>query len=91
MTAVAPHSKGLVSVLRPAAGADFRQLPPAEVGGDPLAEVCEGRRASQGHPDPADWRVARSVFVADDLATAREYALGPAAPIVTTSPKSSTR
>ena len=30
--------------------------------------------------NPADWRVAKSVFVADDLATAREYALGPQSP-----------
>ena len=26
------------------------------------------------HPDPANWRVAKSIFVADDEATAREYA-----------------
>ncbi len=36
-------------------------------------EGCEraGRPA-----DPANWRVARSIFVADDLKTAKEYALG---------------
>jgi alkanesulfonate monooxygenase SsuD/methylene tetrahydromethanopterin reductase-like flavin-dependent oxidoreductase (luciferase family) len=40
-------------------------------------EGCErvGRKA-----DPANWRVARSVFVADDEKTAREYAMGPNSP-----------
>ncbi len=28
-------------------------------------------------PDPADWRVARSIFVAEEDATARRYALDP--------------
>jgi alkanesulfonate monooxygenase SsuD/methylene tetrahydromethanopterin reductase-like flavin-dependent oxidoreductase (luciferase family) len=36
---------------------------------------CEGRERG-GHPvDGADWRVARSIFVADDEETARRYAL----------------
>jgi alkanesulfonate monooxygenase SsuD/methylene tetrahydromethanopterin reductase-like flavin-dependent oxidoreductase (luciferase family) len=30
----------------------------------------------------ANWRVARSIFVADDLATARDYARGPGSPYV---------
>jgi len=30
--------------------------------------------------DPAQWRVARSIFVADDAAVAREYAFGPDSP-----------
>jgi alkanesulfonate monooxygenase SsuD/methylene tetrahydromethanopterin reductase-like flavin-dependent oxidoreductase (luciferase family) len=29
---------------------------------------------------PENWRVARSIFVADDFATARDYALGPQSP-----------
>jgi len=37
--------------------------------------------ARSGHTaDPARWRVAKSVFVADDAATAREYALGAGSP-----------
>jgi alkanesulfonate monooxygenase SsuD/methylene tetrahydromethanopterin reductase-like flavin-dependent oxidoreductase (luciferase family) len=37
--------------------------------------------AMGGRPaDPANWRVGRSVFVADDAATARDYALGPKSP-----------
>ena len=40
----------------------------------PYVEGCErdGRI-----PEPADWRVARSIFVADDDVTARRYALDP--------------
>jgi alkanesulfonate monooxygenase SsuD/methylene tetrahydromethanopterin reductase-like flavin-dependent oxidoreductase (luciferase family) len=34
-----------------------------------------------GRPaDPANWRVAKSVFVSDDMATAKEYALGNQSP-----------
>ncbi len=34
-----------------------------------------------GRPaDPANWRVAKSIFVADDAATARRYATGPDSP-----------
>jgi alkanesulfonate monooxygenase SsuD/methylene tetrahydromethanopterin reductase-like flavin-dependent oxidoreductase (luciferase family) len=41
------------------------------------AEGC----AKAGHAaDPARWRVAKSVFVADDAATARDYATGPDSP-----------
>lgn len=80
VTAVAPFSKGVTEA--------------AARGWDPISanfllrkwvashwpkykEGCErvGRAA-----DPANWRVARSIFVADDMATAREYALGPQSP-----------
>jgi alkanesulfonate monooxygenase SsuD/methylene tetrahydromethanopterin reductase-like flavin-dependent oxidoreductase (luciferase family) len=30
--------------------------------------------------DPVNWRVAKSIFVADDLAQAKAYALGPQSP-----------
>ena len=37
--------------------------------------------ATRGHTaDPAHWRVAKSVFVADDATTARDYALGAGSP-----------
>jgi alkanesulfonate monooxygenase SsuD/methylene tetrahydromethanopterin reductase-like flavin-dependent oxidoreductase (luciferase family) len=44
---------------------------------DVFAETCAetGREA-----DPADWRVAKSIFVADDPGVAREYAHGPSSP-----------
>lgn len=31
-------------------------------------------------PDPSGWRIAKNIFVADDEATAREYAFGPGSP-----------
>ena len=40
----------------------------------------EGCEAGGRTADLANWRVAKSVFVADDLNTAREYATGPASP-----------
>ena len=50
------------------------------MGEDALAELCRGC-ARVGRPaDPANWRVAKSIFVAEDLDTARNYALGPQSP-----------
>jgi len=40
----------------------------------------EGRRRSGLVALPSDWRIAKSVFVADDAATARNYAIGPESP-----------
>lgn len=80
ITAVAPFSKGVTEA--------------AQRGWDPISanfllpcwvkthwpryvEGCEkgGRTA-----DPANWRVAKSLFVADDLATAKRYATEPGSP-----------
>jgi alkanesulfonate monooxygenase SsuD/methylene tetrahydromethanopterin reductase-like flavin-dependent oxidoreductase (luciferase family) len=80
VTAVAPHSKGLVSAAARGwlpISANF--LLPKWVATH-WPKFVEGRQSIGAIPDPTDWRVARSVFVADDLATAREYALGPASP-----------
>lgn len=80
VTAVAPFSKGLVEAA--ARGWDpisANFLLPQWVASHwpKYAEGCEraGRAA-----DPAHWRVAKSVFVADDLATARRYATDPDSP-----------
>jgi len=80
VTAVAPFSKGIVSAA--ARGWDpisANFLLPQWVASHwpKYAEGCEqgGRPAN-----PAQWRVAKSVFVADDLDVAREYALGPQSP-----------
>ncbi|HUB13983.1 MAG TPA: LLM class flavin-dependent oxidoreductase [Acetobacteraceae bacterium] len=40
----------------------------------------EGCASAGNTADPARWRVAKSVFVADDAATARDYALGADSP-----------
>ena len=80
VTAVAPHSKGVTEA--------------AARGWDPISanflmpvwvkshwpRYVEGCTRVGRPADPANWRVAKSVFVADDMATAREYATGPQSP-----------
>ena len=80
VTAVAPFSKGVTEAA--ARGWDpisANFLMPQWVASHwpKYVEGCErvGRAA-----DPFNWRVAKSVFVCDDLNTAREYALGPQSP-----------
>jgi alkanesulfonate monooxygenase SsuD/methylene tetrahydromethanopterin reductase-like flavin-dependent oxidoreductase (luciferase family) len=80
VTAVAPYSKGLVAAAARGwlpISANFLLPKWVATHWPQYAEGCRGA----GLPvNPADWRVAKSVFVADDLATAREYALGPQSP-----------
>lgn len=79
-TVVAPYSKGVVQAAARGwdpISANFL-LPKWVATHWPMyAEGCAlgGRKA-----DPANWRVAKSIFIADDEATAREYALGPNSP-----------
>jgi alkanesulfonate monooxygenase SsuD/methylene tetrahydromethanopterin reductase-like flavin-dependent oxidoreductase (luciferase family) len=80
VTAVAPFSKGVSEAAARGwepISANF--LMPAWVKSHwpKYVEGCEraGREAA-----PANWRVAKSVFVCEELATAREYALGPQSP-----------
>lgn len=80
VTVVAPFSKGVVAAAERGwtpISANFLQ--PAWVASHwPMyAKGCAnaGRVA-----DPADWRVARSIFVADDEATAQRYGKGPDSP-----------
>jgi alkanesulfonate monooxygenase SsuD/methylene tetrahydromethanopterin reductase-like flavin-dependent oxidoreductase (luciferase family) len=74
VTAVAPYSKGVAEA--------------AARGWDPISanfllpkwvkthwpKYVEGCAAGGRRADPASWRVAKSIFVADDMATARRYA-----------------
>jgi alkanesulfonate monooxygenase SsuD/methylene tetrahydromethanopterin reductase-like flavin-dependent oxidoreductase (luciferase family) len=80
VTAVAPFSKGVTAA--------------AERGWDPISanflqpqwvkshwpNYVEGCRTGGRTADPANWRVAKSIFVADDEATARRYATDPNGP-----------
>ena len=82
VTAVAPFSKGVTEAA--ARGWDpisANFLMPQWVASHwpKYVEGCDrvGRPAS-----PANWRVAKSIFIADDLNTAREYATGPQSPYV---------
>lgn len=82
VTAVAPFSKGVTeAAIRGWDPISANFLMPAWVKSHwpKYVEGCElGKRAA----DPANWRVAKSVFVADDAATAKAYALDPNGPYV---------
>lgn len=82
VTAVAPFSKGVVSAAARGwepISANFLMPPWVASHWPKYVEGCEqgGRPA-----DPANWRVAKSIFVAEDEATAREYARGNGSPYV---------
>jgi alkanesulfonate monooxygenase SsuD/methylene tetrahydromethanopterin reductase-like flavin-dependent oxidoreductase (luciferase family) len=80
VTAVAPFSKGVTEA--------------AARGWDPISanflmpvwvkshwpKYAEGCARAGRAADPKNWRVAKSVFVADDDKTARDYAAGPGSP-----------
>jgi alkanesulfonate monooxygenase SsuD/methylene tetrahydromethanopterin reductase-like flavin-dependent oxidoreductase (luciferase family) len=74
-TVVAPFSKGVIAMGR----ADFHPLSanfllPQWVASH-WPNFVQGREEVGAVADPADWRIARTVFVADDERTARDYAL----------------
>jgi alkanesulfonate monooxygenase SsuD/methylene tetrahydromethanopterin reductase-like flavin-dependent oxidoreductase (luciferase family) len=74
VTVVAPFSKGVTEAAARGwepISANFLMPPWVKSHWPKYVEGCEraGRPA-----DPANWRVAKSIFVADDDATAREYA-----------------
>jgi alkanesulfonate monooxygenase SsuD/methylene tetrahydromethanopterin reductase-like flavin-dependent oxidoreductase (luciferase family) len=76
VTAVAPHSKGVTEAAKRGwtpISANF--LLPEWV-------ASHWPKYKEGRPDGtgADWRVAKSIFVADDEKTAREYGHGPKGP-----------
>jgi alkanesulfonate monooxygenase SsuD/methylene tetrahydromethanopterin reductase-like flavin-dependent oxidoreductase (luciferase family) len=82
VTAVAPFSKGVTeAAIRGWDPISANFLMPAWVKSHwpKYVEGCErGNRAA----DPTNWRVAKSVFVANDAATAKAYALDPNGPYV---------
>ena len=76
VTAVAPHSKGVAEAAARGwdpISANFLMPVWVKSHWPKYVEGC----ARAGRPaDPANWRVAKSVFVADDDAIARDYATG---------------
>ncbi len=79
-TVVAPFSKGIIGLGERGwlpVSANFLQAKWAATHWPNYKQGCEnaGRKA-----DPADWRVARSIFVADDDKVAQEYGKGPQSP-----------
>ncbi len=77
-TVVAPFSKGVVLMgerdFHPMS-ANFLQTQWAKTH---WANYAQGKANVGKSADPKDWRVARTIFVADDDATAREYAISSA-------------
>ena len=73
-TVVAPHSKGAIAMGE----RDFHPLSANFLLPHWLAShwanYAEGRRRTGKTPDPADWRIARTIFVADDDKVAERYA-----------------
>jgi alkanesulfonate monooxygenase SsuD/methylene tetrahydromethanopterin reductase-like flavin-dependent oxidoreductase (luciferase family) len=80
VTAVAPFSKGVTEAAARGwnpISANFLMPGWVKSHWPKYVEGCErGGRVA----DPADWRVARSVFVADDMETARAYVSAPDSP-----------
>jgi alkanesulfonate monooxygenase SsuD/methylene tetrahydromethanopterin reductase-like flavin-dependent oxidoreductase (luciferase family) len=72
-TVVAPHSKGVIAMGE----RDFHPLSANFLLTKWLpshwANYSEGKRKAGQTPDPADWRIARTIFVADDDKAARRY------------------
>jgi len=73
-TVVAPHSKGVIAMGE----RDFHPLSANFLLAHWLpshwANYCEGKARAGAKAEPADWRVARTIFVADDERTAQRYA-----------------
>ncbi len=80
VTAVAPFSKGVTAAAARGwdpISANFLQPQWVKTHWPNYAEGC----ATGGRPaDPANWRVAKSIFVADDAATAERYGTEPGGP-----------
>jgi alkanesulfonate monooxygenase SsuD/methylene tetrahydromethanopterin reductase-like flavin-dependent oxidoreductase (luciferase family) len=74
-TVVAPFSKGVIAMGE----RDFHPLSANFLLSKYLKShwqnYAQGKRNAGQVADPADWRIARTIFVADDEATARRYAL----------------
>jgi len=72
-TVVAPHSKGVIAMGE----RDFHPLSANFLLPHWLpshwANYAEGKRRSGTAPDPSEWRIARTIFVADDDRTAERY------------------
>ena len=78
-TVVAPHSKGVIAMGE----RDFHPMSANFLLPHWLpshwTNYCAGKAKAGAKPDPNDWRVARTIFVADDAKTARRYAIEDAA------------
>ena len=74
-TAVAPFSKGVTEMAKRGWGPISANFLMPEWVASHWPKYVEGRQAVGAVAQPSEWRVAKSIFVADDEATARRYAL----------------
>jgi alkanesulfonate monooxygenase SsuD/methylene tetrahydromethanopterin reductase-like flavin-dependent oxidoreductase (luciferase family) len=80
VTAVSPYSQGVAeAAMRGWLPISANFLLPKWVATH-WAKYMEGHAHAGRTADPANWRVAKSIFVADDLAQAKAYASGPQSP-----------
>lgn len=75
-TAVAPFSQGVTEMAKRGWGPISANFLMPEWVKTHWPKYVEGREAVGAKADPADWRVAKSIFVADDDATAKRYGYG---------------
>lgn len=79
-TAVAPFSQGVTEMAKRGWGPISANFLMPEWVKTHWPKYVEGREAVGAKADPADWRVAKSIFVADDDATAKRYGYGEGGP-----------
>jgi alkanesulfonate monooxygenase SsuD/methylene tetrahydromethanopterin reductase-like flavin-dependent oxidoreductase (luciferase family) len=74
-TAVAPFSNGVTEMAKRGWGPISANFLMPEWVKTHWPKYVEGREAVGAKAHPSEWRVAKSIFVADDEATAKRYAL----------------
>lgn len=79
-TAVAPFSQGVTEMAKRGWGPISANFLMPEWVKTHWPKYVEGREAVGAKADPADWRIAKSIFVADDDATAKRYGYGEGGP-----------
>jgi len=74
-TAVAPFSNGVTEMAKRGWGPISANFLMPEWVKSHWPKYVEGREAVGAKADPSEWRIAKSIFVADDEATAKRYGL----------------
>lgn len=80
VTAVAPHSRGVTEAAKRGWGPISANFLLPEWVASHWPRYVEGRKAVGAEPRPSEWRVAKSIFVADDDKVARRYGLSAEGP-----------
>ena len=80
VTAVAPHSKGVTEAAKRGWGPISANFLLPEWVASHWPRYVEGRKAVGAEPHPSEWRVAKSIFVADSENAARRYGLSAEGP-----------